>query len=432
MSKNNQNLVNFFREAAPYIHMHRGKTFVIALSGEALGHAKVSETLSDIAVLSTLGARIILVHGARPQIDQQLAKSNHQAKIYNGLRITDKKTLEISKATIGAARLEIENYLNQALNRPPIVNSSLGIVSGNFLTAKPLGVIDGIDYLHTGVIRNINHELLNSLLDQGNIALVSPLGYSPTGQMYNILYEEVAGHIATKLKADKLIFLHSSSDLSRLPRHCNLEQLDKTLNNKQGTLLNQISKTMHNGVERAHLINIESHGGLLLELYTRDGVGSMLSTKLYDEPRQANADDINGIIELTKPLEAQGSLAKRTRAELELDINAFSVIERDGLIIGCAALHPADNKKTGELSCLAIHEHYRSGNRGLELVEYISEKARQSELESIFVLTTQSTDWFRERGFKEQPPTDLPVERQALYSSTRNSKVLFLETNVKK
>jgi len=427
MSKKNHNLVNFFREAAPYIHMHRGKTFIIALSGEALNHPKVSETLGDVALLSTLGARIILVHGARPQIEEQLAKSNHQAKIHNGLRITDEKTLEISKATIGAARLEIENFLNQALNRPPIINTSLGIVSGNFLTAKPLGVINGIDYLNTGIVRKINKELLKSLLDEGNIALVSPLGYSPTGQIYNILYEEIAGHIATKLKADKLIFLHNSKDLSELPKHCNLDQLDRSLKNKQNTLLNEVSKTMHNGVERAHLIDIESHGGLLLELYTRDGVGNMLSTKLYDEPRHASADDINGIITLIKPLEEQGTLAKRTRAQLELEINAFSVIERDGLIIGCAALHPADDAKTGELSCLAIHENYRSGSRGMKLVEHIRQKAKRLELESLFVLTTQSLDWFREKGFREHKSTDLPTTRQELYSKDRNSKVLFLE-----
>ena len=424
MSQDNQNLVDFFREAAPYIHMHRGKTFVIALSGQALTHSCALEALSDVALLSTLGARIILVHGARPQIDKQLANSNHHAKIHNGLRITDKKTLEISKATIGAARLEIENYLSQALNRPPIVNSSLGVVSGNFLTAKPLGVIGGVDYLHTGKVRKINNELLESLIGQGNIVLVSPLGYSPTGQIYNLLYEEIAGYIATQLKVDKLIFLHNDQALSEVTEHSSLEQFDRGLQNDGGTLLHEISKVMHHGVERVHLIDIKRRGGLLLELYTRDGVGSMLSTKLYDEPRQASTDDINGVMDLIGPLEVQGTLTKRTREQLELDIKYFSVIERDGLIIGCVALYPFGN--TGELSCLVIHENYRAGSRGMDLVRYIQAKARRFKLESIFVLTTQSIDWFLEKGFTEHEFIDLPIARQNSYNKKRNSKVLFL------
>lgn len=427
MSSSHQNLVNFFREAAPYIHLHRGKTFVVALSGEVLQHPKSSEILNDIAVLSSLGARIILVHGARPQIDEQLAKNKHQAKIYNDLRITDKQTLEMSKAAIGAIRLDIENQLNQALNRPPVVNSSLGIISGNFLTAKPLGVIDGIDYQHTGKVRKVNQSLLQSLLLQDNIVLVSPLGYSPTGQMYNILYEEIAGYLAADLNADKLIFLHNNKTLSKLPRHCNLEQLDHDLKNKPNTLLTRISNTMHDGVERVHLVDIENDGGLLLELYTRDGIGSMLSTQLYDEPRPAKSEDINGMMELIRPLEAQGALAKRSRAQLELDIKKFSVIERDGLIIGCAALYPIDGTDTGELSCLAIHKQYRSGNRGVALVNYSQTKAKAIGLNKLFVLTTQSIDWFRERGFEEQPFTALPEMRQHSYNSERNSKVLFLK-----
>lgn len=431
MTNKSQNLVDFFREAAPYIHGHRGKTFVIALSGETLKDERASEALNDIAVLSTLGARIVLVHGARPQIDEKLAENNHQTSIHNGLRITDKKTLEISKACIGAIRLEIENHLHQALNRPPIINSSLGIISGNFLTAKPLGVIDGVDYQHTGKLRKINHTLLNSLLDKGNIILVSPLGYSPTGQIYNVRYEEIAGHLSTHLNADKLIFLHNKQSLSDLPRQCNLTQLDKDLENTDNALLKEISKTMHDGVERVHLIDIENKGGLLLELYTRDGIGSMLTTQHYDEPRQAEANDINGIVQLIRPLEARGTLAKRSREQLELDIQKFCVIERDGLIIGCAALYPIQDSDMAELSCLAIHDDYRSGNRGVTLVDAIREKAEKSGLKRLLVLTTQSIDWFLERGFKELEISSLPQKRQHTYNTKRNSKALMLKINQK-
>ena len=407
--------------------MHRGKTFVIAISGEALEHAKANEMLGDIVLFSTLGANIVVVHGARPQIEKQLEKNNHQTRIHKGLRITDNKTLEISKAAIGATRLEIENTLNRALNRPPVINGSLGILSGNFLTAKPLGVIDGVDYIYTGKLRKINHELRSSLLNQSNIILISPLGSSPTGQIYNIRYEEIAGHLAGRLSAEKLIFLHSDHALSKHPRHCNLEQLDSDLNKNGSALLSEISNAMHQGVERVHLIDINDHGGLLLELYTRDGVGCMLSTQRYDETRPAESNDVNGIIKLIRPLEAQGALTKRSREKIELDIQHFSVIERDGLIIGCAALHPIEGTDIGELSCLAIHESYRSGKRGILLVEYIKEKALQFDLRKLFVLTTQSTDWFRELGFEEEKVTALPSEYQNSYNTKRNSKVLLLK-----
>jgi len=425
MPKNNQNLVDFFREAAPYIHMHRGKIFVIAISGEVLLDSQANEVLNDIAVLSSLGAQIVLVHGARSQIDKQLAKEGHQARIHKGLRITDKKTLDISKAAIGATRLEVENHLNQALNRPPVINSSLGIISGNFLTARPIGVIDGIDYQHTGKIRKVKRKLLRSLLHQDNIILVSPLGYSPTGQVYNISYVEIAGYLAAQLNADKLILIHDDKTLSKLPRHSSLEQFDRNLGTKKDGLLNEISRAMHDGVERVHLIDIKDHASLLLELYTRDGVGSMLSKQRYDEPRQAEANDVNGIVELIRPLEAQGFLARRSRAQLELEINNFSVIERDGLIIGCAALYPISETDTGELSCLAIHKSYRSGNRGTALVKHIQEKARNTGLRDLFVLTTQSIDWFLEQGFEEKNITALPQKRKDLYNFKRNSKVLF-------
>jgi len=427
MTENNHNLVKFFREAAPYIHMHRGKTFVIAISGEVLQHKKAGEIISDIAILSSLGSRIILVHGARPQIEEQLEKNGHKTTIHNGLRITDDETLEISKASAGSTRLEIENLLNRALNRPPVVNSSLGVVSGNFITARPIGVIDGIDYQHTGKIRKAKRKLLKSLLRQGNIILISPLGYSPTGQIYNIRYVEIAGYLAAQVNADKLIFIHNDETLSKLPKHSNLGQFDRDLKVKKDGVLDEISRAMHEGVERVHLVDAKTQASLLLELYTRDGVGSMLSKQRYDEPRQAEIDDINGIVELIRPLEAQGILAKRNRSQLELGINNFIVIERDGLIIGCAALYPIDETDTGELSCLAIHKNYRSGNRGAALVKYITERARNIELRNLFVLTTQSIDWFLEQGFEEKNRTSLPQQRKDSYNPKRNSKVLFLK-----
>jgi len=425
MSFNHPSLVGFFREAAPYIHMHRGKTFVIAISGDVLQHAAIGELFSDIALLSTLGARVILVHGARPQIEAQLIAHNHKGLLHNGWRISDDKTLELSKAAIGAVKLEIENHLNRALNRPPIVNKSLGVISGNFITAKPVGVIDGIDHLHTGKVRKVNEQQLEQLLENGNIVLLSPLGYSPTGQIFNLRFEEVAGVTASKLKADKLIFIHDSENLSELPKQLNLKQLDEIRDSSDEQFFQEISYAISHGVERAHLIAIDTNGGLLLELYTRDGSGIMIDNGQYDKPRQATIDDVGGILDLIRPLEVEGVLTKRSREQIELDIEDFSVIERDGKVIGCVALHVIEKTGFGELSCLAIHQDYRTGKRGVNLMNHVVAKARTSSLKKLFILTTQSIDWFLERGFKHGKVDELPQSRQSLYNQDRKSKVMI-------
>ena len=341
------------------------------------------------------------------------------------MRITDDVTLELSKAAIGAARLEIENHLNRALNHPPIVNNSLGVISGNFLTAKPVGVIDGIDHLHTGKVRKVNEQQLDQLLANGNIVLLSPLGYSPTGQIYNLRFEEVAGFTANKLKADKLIFIHDNSNLPELPKELNIKQLDEIKNTSSEQVFEQISNAIHHDVERAHLIDINTDGGLLLELYTRDGAGIMIDNSQYDEPRQATIDDVGGILDLIRPLEAKGVLTKRSREQLELEIENFSVIERDGKVIACAALYVIEGTEFGELACLAVHDNYRTGKRGVNLVNYIENKAKTLNVEKLLILTTQSIDWFTERGFIIEKTDALPKQRQSLYNIQRQSKVMI-------
>ncbi len=422
--KNNHSRIDFFREAAPYIHLHRGKTFVIAFSGEIIAKPCFDSIINDIAILSALGARIIIVHGARLQIDQQLQKINYRIEILNDLRITDAATLNIVKQTIGTLRVEIENKLGHALNRPPIINDELGVLSGNFITAKPVGVFQGIDYQHTGKVRKINTTLIQSLLNQENIVLLSSLGFSPTGEAYNLRYEEVASFVAMQIQADKLIFINQKN--YELPREINLRDLDDFIPQvaSQYPLLKDIAHALNQGVKRVHLLNNKPNGSLLLELYTRDGIGTMFTASLYDEIRQANIDDVSGLIELITPLEEKGILIKRSREQLELEISNFSLIKRDGKVIGCAALYEMD-KITAELACLVIHPDYRTGGRGDDLLKFITTIAKKKQIQQLLVLTTQSIDWFKERGFTLGEINDLPEKKKALYNFQRNSKVLF-------
>lgn len=421
----NNNHIDFFREAAPYIHLHRGKTFVIAFEGEVIESTEFSKIIHDIAILSALGARIVLVHGARSQVDSHLQAIGHKIQVVDDLRVTDDITLQVAKQTIGALRVEIENQLSHALSTPPVINESLGVLSGNFITAKPLGVHNGTDFQHTGTVRKINAKLIKQLIDAGSIVLLSSLGFSPSGEAFNLRYEDVASATAKSLQADKLIFIHA--DAATPTADVELSQLDSFIeaHPAQNRLLSHIKTALLNGVQRVHLLSTETKDGLFLELYTRDGIGTMFNASLYEETRQAKVADVSGIIDLIAPLEEKGALIKRSREQLELDIKQFSVIERDGKIIGCAALYPVANTSTGELACLAIHPEYEGGGRGDKLLKRIKQVAHDNKINQLLVLTTQSVDWFKERGFKLGEVSDLPDQKKALYNFQRNSKVLL-------
>ena len=427
----NNSRIDFFREAAPYIHLHRGKTFVIAFAGEVIKNAAFEQIIQDIAVLSVLGARIVLVHGARPQVDKHLEVLNHTIQVVDDMRVTDDVTLQTAKETIGALRVEIENQLSHALSMPPVVNATLGVLSGNFITAQPLGIHNGTDYQHTGTVRKINAELIKQLIDAGSIVLLSSLGTSPSGEAFNLRYEDVASFAAKSLQADKLIFIHA--DAATPTADVELQHIDQFIEThpEQKRLLSHIKAAMEDGVERVHMISAETKDALFLELYTRDGIGTMFNASLYEDIRQATIDDVSGIIDLIEPLEAKGALIKRSREQLELEIEQFSVIERDGKIIACAALYLIPDTSMGELACLAVHPDYKGGKRGDRLLNRITKQAMEAHLSRLLVLTTQSIDWFKERGFKPKDIEDLPEQKKALYNFQRNSKVLLKQLLLK-
>ena len=420
-----QNSIDFFREAAPYIHQHRGKTFVLALGGDIIQHPCFEHVLKDIAILSTLGVKIVLVHGARPQVEEKLKQQQHEMVIENDLRVTDYLTLDIAKEVIGSIRIMIENQLTNVFNSPPIIHDGIGILSGNFITAKPLGVLNGVDYKLTGKVRKLNTKLIQTLLDDQNVVLLSPLGFSPTGETYNLHYEQVASFTATRLQADKLIFLHLDTiDLPRQAERSQFKQLMKD-HPEQERLYTHIEEALEKGVQRVHLIDANAEGGLLLELYTRDGIGALFSASHYDDIHPATIEHVKGILELIKPLEEKGVLIKRSREQLELEVDNFIVSERDKKVIGCVACYPIADTSMGELACLAIDNDYRGNNLGGILLDYVSQLAKKKGLSKLLVLTTQTTDWFRERGFKDGSVDDLPEAKKALYNFQRNSKILI-------
>ena len=425
-SQHKNTFIQWFRSSSPYIQAHRNKTFVINFGGEALEDDSFQNLIHDFTLLSSLGVRLVLVHGIRPQIDARLQKLNHPARFYNHLRITDDLALQCVKESAGLVRIEIESSLSMGLANSPMANSELNVVSGNFIVAKPIGVIDGIDYANTGAVRRINGAAIQAQLEQNNLVLISPIGYSPSGDVFNLSAEQVATAVAIALKAEKLIFL---TEESCVDANGNLIAQLTTEELKQNVELNfslqAAIESCDAGIARVHLINRHIDGALLQELFTRDGVGTLISSAPYEICRAATLNDIGGILELIKPLEQKGILAKRSREKIEMQIGDYIILERDGLIIGCTALHINKIENCAVLACLAVHSSYRDSARGQRLFSTALNIAEKHSLKTLFVLSTQTVQWFIERGFTICEWTNVPDFLKALYNPQRNAKILF-------
>lgn len=430
--------VSWFRNSSPYIHAHRNKTFVISFGGEAVLAEGFEHHVHDFALLSSLGIRLVLVHGIRPQIDQRLARLAVPARFHNNLRITDDLALQCAKEAAGLVRVEIEALLSMGLANSPMAGSALKVASGNFVTAKPLGVIDGVDYCHTGEVRRIDNKAIQQQLEQKNVVLISPIGYSPTGEVFNLSAEQVATAIAIALNAEKLVLLTEQNlqnpETLQAIRQITSDETKLFLQNYPATpetltlALKAAIQSCDSGVNRVHLVDRTINGAILLELFSRDGVGTLVSSDPFEVLRSATLNDIGGILELIKPLEQLDKLAKRSREKIEMEIADYIILERDGLIIGCMALHVEKQMEFGAIACLAVHPDYQGSARGQRLFEHVSQKAKQLKLRKLFVLSTQTAHWFIERGFRPSSITELPESLKKLYNPARNSKVLCKTT----
>ncbi len=432
-----QNYVTWFRNSAPYINAHRNRIFDIQFDGEVVGSEQFSGMIHDIALLNSLGVMLVIVHGARAQIEQRLATAGLAPEYADGMRVTDAAALEAAKEAISLVRLEVESRLSMGLPNSPMAGARIRVVSGNFVTARPLGIRNGVDFRFTGEVRRIDGAAIRANLESGAVVLLSPLGCSPTGEVFNLLAEEVATAVAMELNAAKLLFLGKAANLTgdsrSMPSELSLAEAGESLSQLRKSrpsgdpALAQLSNAVRacrNGVSRVHLLDQGIDGAILLELFTRDGVGIMVNADAYDAIRRATVDDVGGIIELIQPLETEGVLVRRSREKLETEIGHFHVVERDGAIVACAAAYPFNDAGVLELACLAVHDEYRNGGRGDALLSAVEGEARAMGASRLIVLTTQTSHWFKERGFVDGAIEDLPVERKSLYNYQRNSKVL--------
>jgi amino-acid N-acetyltransferase len=438
----NFTFVPWFRSVAPYIHMHRGKTFVVGMAGEAIAAGKLQHIAQDLALIQSMGVKIVLVHGFRPQVNEQLKAKGHAARYSHGMRITDEVALDSAQEAAGQLRYEIEAAFSQGLPNTPMAGSTVRVISGNFITARPVGIVDGIDFQHSGLVRKVDVAGIMRTLDMGAMVLVSPFGFSPTGEAFNLTMEEVATSIAIALQADKLIFLSEipgvrvkalepESEDNPIDTELPLAAAAQLLASLPGAThptdtafyLQHCVKACKAGVERSHIIPFATDGSLLLEVYVHDGIGTMVIDEKLESLREATADDVGGILQLIEPFEKDGTLVKRGRTEIERDVANYTIIEHDGVIFACAALYPYPESKTGEMAALTVSPQSQGQGDGEKILKRVEQRARAMGLESIFVLTTRTMHWFLKRGFVQVDAEWLPEARKRKYNWDRKSMV---------
>ena len=432
--------VPWFRSVAPYIHAYKGETFVVGLCGEAIAAGKLSAFVQDLAILHAMGIRVVLVHGFRPQITEQLRAKGHPERFSRGMRITDAPALDAAQEAAGQLRFEIEAAFSQGLPNTPMANATVRVISGNFLTARPVGIVDGVDFGHSGLVRKVDAPAMRRAIETGAVVLLSPFGFSPTGEAFNLTMEDVATSTAIALQADKLLFLTEIDGIHEVPDDLDspidtelslaeaqrllAAQPEPTKPTEVAFYLRHCVRACREGVERTHILPFATDGALLQEVYTHDGIGTMVVDEKLESLREATPDDVGGILQLIEPLEREGTLARRERTEIERDIANFTVIEHDGVIFACAALYPYTEELTGEMAALTVAPKSQGQGDGERILKRIEQRARAIQLRSIFVLTTRTMHWFLKRGFIVVDPDWLPEARKRKYNWDRRSQVL--------
>ena len=439
----NFTFVPWFRSVAPYIHKFRHQTFVVGIAGEAIAAGKLQHLAQDLAMIQAMGVKIVLVHGFRPQVNEQLRAKGHEPKFSHGIRITDEVALDCAQEAAGQLRYEIEAAFSQGLPNTPMADSTVRVISGNFITARPVGIVDGVDFQHSGVVRKVDTAGIARTLDSGSLVLLSPFGFSPTGEAFNLQMEELATSVAVALQADKLIFLtevpgilidplQPAGEDNPIDTELPLAAAEKLIASLPTPLmptdtafyLQHCVKACKAGVERSHILPFATDGALLLEIYVHDGIGTMVIDEKLESLREATIDDVGGILQLIEPFEKDGTLVKRGRTEIERDAGNYTIIEHDGVIFACAALYPYPEAKTGEMAALTVSPAVQGQGDGERVLKRIEHRARAAGLDSIFVLTTRTMHWFLKRGFAQVDPDWLPDARKRKYNWDRKSQVL--------
>lgn len=419
--------IETFRSAAPYIYAHQGNVFVITIPNSMLESEQLPALVQDLALMQTLGIKLVLVYATG------LFSKNRKKR-----PVIDEKKLAKLQHKIGVLQSRLESLFSTGLVNTPMAGMKLTTISGNFVHAKPCGVENGVDLQYHGEVRRIDtHAILNQL-NNDNIVLLSSIGYSPSGECFYLDEYDVATTVAASIPSEKLIFLMDEKTLlnSRKQRikFLTLSAAQELLSRRKSlsnTLRQHVELAINaclNRVQRVHLLSTNVPGALLQELYSHDGAGTLITAEQYDDIRPATIEDVGGILSLINPLEEQQILVERTREQIELAIHEYDVIEHDGFVIACGALHPLKEKNSAEIACLAVHTDYQKEGLGNRLLKHLEQKAWSLNLSTVFILTTKALHWFREHGYRRSNIQELPVSKQKTYNYQRNSRV-YIKSN---
>ena len=410
-----------------YIPQFREKTFIIGVDGAIVTDENFANILLDVAVLRSLSIRVVLVHGAAAQIKALAETQNVKASNLDGAGITDAETLKL--ALTAANRLTHEILEGLSAN-------DLRAACTNAIIAHPLGIIQGVDHLFTGKVERVDTELLQTLLNQGIIPVVPPLGFDGDGKTYRVNSDSVAVAVAEALKATKLIYITAHDGLKyngQIIRQMIVAELQKLLQqNAAGFAGETLSKAQHavpaclGGVQRVHIINGRVDEGLLAEVFSNEGIGTLIYANEYQQIRPAKKKDVRAIQLLTKKAVESDELVRRTRLVIEKSLADYYIFEIDKNPVACVALHVYPEQSKGELACLYVNPSHENQGIGRKLIQFTESKARELNLNELLTLSTQAFTYFQSKGgFAEGTPDDLPPARREKYDqSGRNSKVL--------
>ncbi len=430
--------VSLLRQVSPYFLQHRDSLFVIHIEGDAIEHSSFQNLAKDLMLLSAVGIKIIVIFGAENQISSRLSKNKVVPQLIKGEVIFDSACMVHVREIIGSMRFSIESCFSYVRDGTPMrMGAATKITSGNFVAGKSRGIVEGTDMLFSGEIRSLDDDGMRGRLAEGEIVLIPPVGFAPSGELFNLDSLTLALEISTKLKSSKLIFvskekgvLHGDDIVRQISvAQAESEKSDRQLPGKLKDLLATGVRACRDGVGRVHFISYLIDGTILRELFTRDGVGTMMSDTPFDNLRAANQTDIVEILELIKPMQEQGLLLSRTYENLLEDLKDFIVIIREGTVVAAAALHQYEEFSQGEVACVAVHRDYRGDEFGDMLLSELELRAEKNKVNKLFVLTTQAVDWFKERGYVLGNKEDLPQARLDSYSDIRNSAILVKTIN---
>tara|TARA_B100000795_G_scaffold264293_1_gene244615 strand:- start:528 stop:2066 length:1539 start_codon:yes stop_codon:yes gene_type:complete len=436
LATESKSFIENFRLSAKFINQFHNKTFVIAIGGEVIKDNQLKSIACDINLLHSMSINIVLVHGIRPQIDNKLKEETKKTELVKNIRVTKKEMLNDIISVNGAIKTNIEAALSSGILDSPMLGSNIKVSSGNFITARPLGVIDGVDMELTGQIRKIDTSAITDKLHNKEIVIISPLGYSPIGDIFNLSYEQTAAHVAQAIKAEKLIYYINANGILNIrgelipeltiskAKHL-IESIEDPKNAPfisyhDFNILKSSLYAIKNNIEKVHLINRNINGSVLEEIFTDKGSGTILTEYSLQNIRPAKTKDINQIINIIEPLEKEGILIGRINKDISKDINSFYVVEHNHNIIGTVALCQYDEMI--EVACFAIHDNYQNLGYGKKLLKFCEQTAINQNIKKLFVLTTQSEHWFMENSFSLTDRKFIPDERKKTYTIERNSK----------